>query len=115
MIGTLNKEFREVTVVGAGIAGMLGAYYLDRNGYRVTLIEQSERAGGLIRTRHTDHGIAESAAQSQSLWRIRETVPEAQFTNVKHDVSVQVSKTGEFIERAGQRLAAPYPHVKPFA
>jgi len=64
MIGTLNKEFREVTVVGAGIAGMLGAYYLDRSGYRVTLIEQNERAGGLIRTRHTDHGIAESAAHS---------------------------------------------------
>lgn len=64
MIGTLNKEFREVTVVGAGIAGMLASHYLDRRGYRVTLIEQNERAGGLIRTRHTDHGIAESAAHS---------------------------------------------------
>jgi oxygen-dependent protoporphyrinogen oxidase len=64
MIGTLNKQFREVTVVGAGIAGMLASYYLDRRGYRVTLIEQNERAGGLIQTRHTDHGIAESAAHS---------------------------------------------------
>lgn len=64
MIGTLNKQFREVTVVGAGIAGMLASYYLDRRGYRVTLIEQKERAGGLIHTRHTDHGIAESAAHS---------------------------------------------------
>jgi oxygen-dependent protoporphyrinogen oxidase len=64
MIGTLNKQSREVTVVGAGIAGMLASYYLDRRGYRVTLIEQSERAGGLIQTRHTDHGITESAAHS---------------------------------------------------
>src|SRR4030095_3548656 len=64
MIGTLNRGVPEVTVVGAGIAGMLASYYLDRRGYRVTLIEQSERGGGLIHTRRTTHGIAESAAHS---------------------------------------------------
>lgn len=64
MIGTLNSSCREVTVVGAGIAGMLAAYSLDRRGYRVTLLEEKERAGGLIRTRSTQHGIAESAAHS---------------------------------------------------
>jgi len=42
-------------------------------------------------------------------------VPEAQFTNVKHDISVPVSKTAQFIERAGARLAAQYPDVRPFA
>jgi protoporphyrinogen/coproporphyrinogen III oxidase len=55
---------REVTVVGAGIAGLLAAYVLDARGYRVTLIEAKHRAGGLIRTRQTDFGIAESAAHS---------------------------------------------------
>jgi len=64
MIGTLDKTTREVTVVGAGIAGMLAAYYLDRRGYRVTLIEEKNRAGGLIHTTYTDQGIAESAAHS---------------------------------------------------
>lgn len=53
-----------MTVVGAGIAGLLTAYALDRRGYQVTLIEQKERAGGLIRTTRTEHGIAESAAHS---------------------------------------------------
>jgi oxygen-dependent protoporphyrinogen oxidase len=64
MIGTLNSSKKEATVVGAGIAGMLAAYSLDRNGYRVTLLEEKERAGGLIQTRNTGQGIAESAAHS---------------------------------------------------
>jgi FAD/FMN-containing dehydrogenase len=62
-----------------------------------------------------DAVIAQSVEQSRALWRIRETVPEAQFTNVKHDISVPVSKTAQFIERAGARLAAQYPDVRPFA
>ena len=64
MIGTINQSAREVTIVGAGIAGMLAGYVLDARGYRVTLIEGKHRAGGLIRTRQTDFGIAESAAHS---------------------------------------------------
>ncbi len=64
MIGAINQNKREVTIVGAGIAGMLAAYVLDARGYRVTLIEAKRRAGGLIQTRQTDFGIAESAAHS---------------------------------------------------
>jgi oxygen-dependent protoporphyrinogen oxidase len=64
MIGTLNSTRKEATVVGAGIAGMLAAYSLDRSGYRVTLLEENERAGGLIQTRQTEQGLAESAAHS---------------------------------------------------
>lgn len=64
MIGTLDPTNRSVTVVGAGIAGLLAAYYLDRSGYEVTVIEKNSRAGGLIRTSQTNEGIAESAAHS---------------------------------------------------
>ena len=64
MIGTLDQRYREATIVGAGIAGMLAAYTLDKRGYRVTLLEQDQRAGGLIQTTRTDCGIAESAAHS---------------------------------------------------
>jgi oxygen-dependent protoporphyrinogen oxidase len=64
VIGTLDTSRKEATVVGAGIAGMLAAYSLDKNGYRVTLIEERQRGGGLINTRKTEHGIAESAAHS---------------------------------------------------
>lgn len=64
VIGTLDRRYREATIVGAGIAGMLAAYALDKRGYRVTLLEQSRRAGGLIQTSRTDCGLAESAAHS---------------------------------------------------
>ena len=64
MIGTLDKGRREVTVVGAGISGMLAAHALDKKGYEVTLLEERSHAGGLIQTRRTEYGIAESAAHS---------------------------------------------------
>ena len=48
-----------------------------------------ERVAGALRSREAV--LAHSEEQSQALWRIRETIPEAQFTNVKHDVSVPVS------------------------
>lgn len=64
MLGTINKAEREVTVVGAGIAGLLAADALDRKGYRVTLVEERAHAGGLIQTRRTEYGIAEAAAHS---------------------------------------------------
>ena len=68
----------------------------------------------------TEHGalrdavLAQSEAQSRALWRIRESIPEAQFTNVKHDVSVPVSRTPELIELAGQALAKAYPQAQPY-
>jgi protoporphyrinogen/coproporphyrinogen III oxidase len=64
MIGTINRAEREVTVVGAGISGLLAAAALDRKGYRVTLVEERAHAGGLIQTRQTEYGIAEAAAHS---------------------------------------------------
>jgi oxygen-dependent protoporphyrinogen oxidase len=64
VLGSLNTTKREVTIVGAGIAGMLAAYQLDKQGYIVTLLESKERAGGLISTRRTEYGIAETAAHS---------------------------------------------------
>lgn len=64
MIGTFDTSRREATVVGAGVAGMLIAYALDKKGYEVTLLEEQSRAGGLIQTVRTEHGMAERAAHS---------------------------------------------------
>ena len=64
MIGTIDVHNRDVTVVGAGMAGMLAAYALDRKGYEVTLIEAASRAGGLIHTDKTQWGMVEKAAHS---------------------------------------------------
>ena len=53
--------------------------------------------------------VAKNETESKALWRIRELLPEAQFTNVKHDISVAVSKVPEFIAHAGARLEAAFP------
>jgi FAD/FMN-containing dehydrogenase len=72
------------------------------------LAENAER--GALR----DAVLAQSEAQARALWRIRETIPEAQFTNVKHDVSVAVSKTPDLIELAGGALREAFPGARPY-
>jgi FAD/FMN-containing dehydrogenase len=62
-----------------------------------------------------DAALAASAAQAAALWKIRETIPEAQFANVKHDVSVPVSRLPELIERAGVALGAAFPGAPVYA
>jgi FAD/FMN-containing dehydrogenase len=53
--------------------------------------------------------IAKSGAERQALWAIRETVPEAQFSNVKHDVSVAVSRVPDLIAAAEAALERAFP------
>jgi FAD/FMN-containing dehydrogenase len=52
--------------------------------------------------------LAQSEEQARTLWRIRESIPEAQFANVKHDISLPVSSIPEFVERAGRDLRAAF-------
>jgi FAD/FMN-containing dehydrogenase len=59
-----------------------------------------------------DAVMAKSAGEAKALWDIREAVPEAQFTNVKHDVSVPLSKTPQLIERVVRLLDAAFPGAK---
>ena len=61
-----------------------------------------------------DAVLAQSGEQARALWHIRETIPEAQFANVKHDVSVAVSKIPEFVELTGRALATAFPEAKVF-
>ena len=61
-----------------------------------------------------DAAIAQSGERSRALWRIRETIPEAQFANVKHDISVPVSRIPEFIDQADRGLAARFGNIDIF-
>jgi FAD/FMN-containing dehydrogenase len=58
--------------------------------------------------------IAQSGEQSRQLWRIRETIPEAQFANVKHDISVPVSKIADFVSRADKALQNEFKDIRVF-
>lgn len=63
-----------------------------------------------------DAVIADSTAQRNNLWAIREKLPEAQNhigVSVKHDVSVPISQIPTFIAIGDQRLEAAFPGCRP--
>ena len=62
-----------------------------------------------------DAVIASSGAQAQRLWRMRESLPEAQKNlgvGIKYDVSVPVSRVPEFIVRATSYCEDAIPGVR---
>lgn len=62
-----------------------------------------------------DAVIAQSLAQSQSLWALRENISEAQAhegKNIKHDISVPISRIAEFVEKTDALLQQHYPGVR---
>jgi FAD/FMN-containing dehydrogenase len=93
------------------------------------LIEQSdaegevaarERIQGLLESALadaiiSDAVIAESVAQSQGLWHIRESIPLAQAEeglNIKHDISLPVSSIPGFVQRSDAALAQHFPGIR---
>jgi FAD/FMN-containing dehydrogenase len=62
-----------------------------------------------------DAALARSVDQSRALWRIRETIPEAQFSNVKHDISVPVSRVPDLIEELQGKVHAAFPGTPIYA
>jgi FAD/FMN-containing dehydrogenase len=71
-----------------------------------SLAELQERVEQALAER--DAVIAQSGEQARSLWRIRESIPEAQFANVKHDISMPISAIPDFIERTDRALRAAF-------
>ena len=49
-VKAIGARSERIAVVGAGPAGLSGAYQLARLGYRVTLIDAGTELGGLMRT-----------------------------------------------------------------
>ena len=59
--------------------------------------------------------VAQSESQAAELWNLREHIPEAQKragTNIKHDISVPVSRMAAFLARSEQALDAALPGVR---
>ena len=63
----------------------------------------------------TDAVVAESLAQANGLWQIRESIPLAQATeglNIKHDISVPVSRIPQFVAETDALLQAKIPGIR---
>ena len=62
-----------------------------------------------------DAVVAQSKAQATELWALREHIPDAQKRegpNIKHDISLPVSRIPQFLARAQHELDAAFPGVR---
>ena len=63
----------------------------------------------------SDAAVAESVAQSRTMWHLRESVPLAQSEegpNIKHDISLPVSRVAAFCATTNAALATRWPGVR---
>jgi len=63
----------------------------------------------------TDGVVAESIAQAKVLWQIRENLPIAQAMeglNIKHDISIPISRIPEFVRVTDALLAKALPGIR---
>jgi FAD/FMN-containing dehydrogenase len=75
-----------------------------------SLLEAAMEAGCIA-----DAVVAESLAQSQALWHLRESIPLAQSQegpNIKHDIALPVSAIPGFVERTDAALAQAFPGMR---
>jgi FAD/FMN-containing dehydrogenase len=64
----------------------------------------------------TDAALAASVGQARAMWRLRESISDAQAAegpNIKHDVAVPISSIADFIDEALAALQARFPAVRP--
>src|SRR5947207_12717797 len=57
-----GSTMQTINVVGAGFSGLTTAYFLTKHGFQVRIFEKTDRAGGLIHTIRSAHGLVETAA-----------------------------------------------------
>ncbi len=74
------------------------------------VLENALEAGLIV-----DAALAQSEAQSRAFWMLRETISEAQGhegLNIKHDVSLPISRIADFIAATDAGLAHAYPGIR---
>ncbi|HET9571129.1 MAG TPA: protoporphyrinogen oxidase [Bacteroidales bacterium] len=78
----------DVTVVGAGLTGLTTAYYLNRSGMSVCLLEQRSETGGVIKT-HNEQGFVFEAGPNTGVLSSTELVE--LFDNLNHRVKLETA------------------------
>jgi len=99
----------DVVVIGAGITGLTAAYELTKRGLSVTVLERSERAGGLLHTERAGDFLIEAGADSMLAQK-----PAA--LNLCEELGLapefmKVRTPGAFVLRGGRLYPIPRPSV----
>lgn len=104
MNGQANND---VVVIGAGITGLATAYFLQREGARVTVVEKSGRPGGVIRSVRMDGFLFEHGPSSMPrLTPFLDTL----FTDLEIRKAVEFASanaTKRYIVRRGRLVSMP--------
>lgn len=64
IIGKIDPGDRDVTIWGAGFSGLIIGWYLKEHGYKLTILEKSNKVGGKIHTKKTPAGLIELGANA---------------------------------------------------
>jgi FAD/FMN-containing dehydrogenase len=81
-----------------------------------TALLESALGGAIAANEASDAVVAQSMAEAQAFWRVRESIPEAHAKaggNVKHDIALPVSRVAEFVEATDAALKARFPWIQP--
>jgi monoamine oxidase len=115
---TSSNVPQKVTIIGAGAAGLVAAYELDRAGHDVTVLEARERSGGRIHTLFSPftNGQFAEAGASRIPSNHDLTIAYAQYFDLTLDVFYP--QTGNYISINGsstERIpASEYIALPPF-
>jgi len=86
-----------------------------QSGEDVRVLVESVLEAALEETNILDAAVAQSETQSRAFWSLREFISEAQAhegQNIKHDVSIPISRISEFIATTDAELKRAYRGVR---
>ena len=98
---------KKITILGAGISGLTTAYWLNKEGYDVTILEADDEPGGSMRTTQEDGYLIDFGPNSglETTPLIRQIVDEVGLSNQM--VYANESSSRRYILRNGQLHALP--------
>jgi FAD/FMN-containing dehydrogenase len=86
-----------------------------RPGEGIRALAEGVLEAALVEKNILDAVVAQSETQARALWKLREFISEAQAhegPNIKHDVSIPISRIADFISATDQELARTHAGVR---
>jgi oxygen-dependent protoporphyrinogen oxidase len=101
------KSSKDCIIIGAGITGLTAAYYLQKAGKNILVLEENDRVGGVIRTIRENGFLYETGPNTGVLGQ-----PEAAllFDDLKDTIELEVANDSvkkRYILKGGQWHAMP--------